>query len=68
LLEVIASGVASTPADVQRYARCTFYVSSKAQEDSENTQKIIANTVAYLERNEFITLRRNEDAETKVQI
>ena len=68
LLEVIASGVASTPADVQRYARCTFYVSSQAQEDSDDTQNIITNTVRYLEKNEFITLRKNEVAKTKVQI
>ena len=68
LLEVIASGVASTPEDVKRYASCTFYVSSKTQEDGDSTPNIIANTVGYLEKNEFITLRKNEDANTKVKI
>jgi DNA polymerase theta len=66
LLEIIASGVATTPADVQRYASCTFYVSSKEQEDGESTNNIIATTVGYLEKNEFITLKKKEDASTKV--
>lgn len=66
LLEIIASGVAITPADVQRYASCTFYVSSKAQGDNDSTQTIITNTVGYLEKNEFITLKKPENS--KVQM
>lgn len=58
LLEVIASGVATTPAHVQRYASCTFYVSSKAQENGENTQSIITNTLRYLVKHEFISLKK----------
>lgn len=68
LLEVIASGVAVTPADVQRYASCTFYVSSKAQGDSESTQTIITNTVGYLEKNEFITLKKHEESKARTNV
>ena len=67
LLEVIASGVAITPSDVQRYASCTFYVSSKAQGDDESTRNIIESTVGYLEKNEFITLKNKDDASGKVK-
>ena len=63
LLEVIASSVAVTPTDVQRYASCTLYVSSRTQEDGENTQTIIKNTVDYLVKNEFIYLRNKESTE-----
>ena len=66
LLEVIASGVATTPADVQRYASCTFYVSSKAQEDGRSTEGIIESTVDYLARNEFMTLRKTEEGKAEV--
>ena len=68
LLEVIASGVAVTPADVQRYASCTFYVSSKAQGDGDGTQTIITNTVGYLEKNEFITLKKQEDSKVRTDV
>lgn len=68
LLEVIASGVATTPADVQRYASCTFYVSSKAEEGGRSTMTIIESTVDYLARNEFITLRKEEEADAEVYI
>lgn len=66
LLEIIASGVATTPADVQRYASCTFYVSSKGQEAGQSTQNMIEKTVGFLEKNEFITLRKKEEANGKV--
>ena len=68
LLEVIASGVATSPQDVHRYESCTFYVSSKANEVERNTESIIKSTVEYLVKNEFITLRKQEGNDAEVMM
>lgn len=64
LLEVIASGVATRPSDVERYAACTFFASVSSQQEANNTDTIIKNTVKFLVENEFVRLQRCDDKKT----
>ena len=64
LLEVIASGVVTRPQDVERYAACTFFASVPAQQDANDTDAVIKNTVKFLVENEFVRLQRCDDTDT----
>ena len=58
LLEVIASGVAPRPRDVERYAACTFFASSAEQQEGETgTECAIKPTMKFLVENEFVRLQ-----------
>ncbi|KAK6623671.1 hypothetical protein RUM43_009523 [Polyplax serrata] len=55
LLEIIASGIATTPEDVKIYADCTFLAFSS----KHNIQDPIMSCIEFLEENEFIRLQEN---------
>ena len=61
LLEIIAGGVASTPADVERYAACTFLNTCLAN-DKTDPAVAIKNTIKFLSENEFIRLQDEKEA------
>ncbi|CAG0883209.1 unnamed protein product [Darwinula stevensoni] len=55
ILEVIVSGAATTPADVQRYASCTLLVAQLTKNYSSSSKAPpIASCIQFLEDNEFI--------------
>ncbi|XP_077977729.1 DNA polymerase theta-like [Glandiceps talaboti] len=61
ILEVIVSGVASTPDEVTRYAGSTLLAASldtQSDQSNDNTQQSIQCCVRFLEDNEFIRLER----------
>lgn len=61
LLEVVASGVATTPEEVEKYASCTMLAASIANPDSSkpcpSTETSISGCIQFLEENEFIRLQ-----------
>ena len=57
LLEIIATGVASTRADVERYANCTYLKTCLAAEKDFDPNAAIQNTIQYLIENEFIRVK-----------
>ena len=60
ILEVIASGVANTPGEVEKYANCTLLSVSMQDQDSSSqitTDNTIQSCVKFLEENEFIRLQ-----------
>ena len=63
ILEVIASGVANTPEEVDNYANCTLL--SVSLEDNESSSQVTDNTiqscVKFLEEHEFIRLQPMEN-------
>ncbi len=66
ILEVVASGAATTPEQVERYASCTMVAAAASAKDDEEgvfTQPggsdIIEKCVEFLEKNEFIRLQVN---------
>ncbi|KAL8575274.1 hypothetical protein ACOMHN_001819 [Nucella lapillus] len=66
ILEVVVSGVASTPADVARYVACTLLSASLPLRDDDNnnsTAQLITACLAFLEDNEFVTLHAAKDSE-----
>ena len=61
LLEVIAGGVATTPEEVERYAKCTYLhtcLSKLAECDAEGAIKL---TMKFLLDNEFISLHCDKE-------
>ncbi|XP_074663190.1 DNA polymerase theta-like [Tubulanus polymorphus] len=59
MLEVVVSGVAKTPEDLDRYARCTML--SASMETEENVASTpIQDCIKFLQDNEFIVLKSNE--------
>ncbi|CAH1967457.1 unnamed protein product [Acanthoscelides obtectus] len=63
VLEVIASGVASSPEDIELFARCTLLsVMNESDEDLENP---VEEAVTFLRENEFIRLQKVEDGTEK---
>ena len=58
ILEVIASSVANTPGEVEKYANCTLLSVSMQDSDSTSSSQVTDNTiqscVKFLEENEFI--------------
>ncbi|XP_014662038.1 PREDICTED: DNA polymerase theta-like [Priapulus caudatus] len=63
ILEVIVSGVASSPGEVERYAACTLLAISLGDEASQ-TDGAIASCVEFLTESEFIRLQ-DVDGETR---
>ncbi|XP_063592844.1 DNA polymerase theta-like [Penaeus indicus] len=60
ILEVIVSGIATSPEEVERYSKCTLLAASLRNEASSSqadTQNSILNCVEFLEENEFIRLQ-----------
>ena len=59
LLEVIAGGVALTPDDVETYTSCTLLAAERKALgcDVDAVKKIVADSLVYLQKNEFIFLR-----------
>ena len=51
------------PQDVERYAACTFFASVPAQQDANDTDAVIKNTVKVLVENEFVRLQRCDDTD-----
>lgn len=64
LLEVIASGVVTRSSDVERYAACTFFASVSWQQETNNTDTIVENTLTFLVENEFVRLQKCDDKKT----
>nr|XP_053647287.1 DNA polymerase theta-like [Cherax quadricarinatus] len=63
ILEVIVSGVATTPDEVDSYCSCTLLAASlrAGDEDSKpNSQNSVVSCIAFLEENEFIRLQEVE--------
>ena len=60
LLEIIATGVASTRADVERYANCTYLKTCLAARKSCEPDAAIQNTIKYLVDHEFIRVKSIE--------
>ncbi|XP_015756078.1 PREDICTED: DNA polymerase theta-like [Acropora digitifera] len=68
LLEVISSGVVTRPLDVERYAGCTFFASVPLQQEADDTDAVIKETVTFLVENEFVRLQKcDENTEDKKQ-
>lgn len=61
VLEVIASGVASTPDDIKLFTSCTLL----AMDEAEGLSNPIDETVDFLKRNEFIRLQTAEDGSSR---
>ena len=59
LLEIIATGVASTRADVERYANCTYLKTCLATRKDFNPDVAIQNTIQFLVENEFVRVKMN---------
>ena len=59
LLEIIATGVASTRADVERYASCTYLNTCLSAKRSCEPDAAIQNTIKYLVDHEFIRVKSN---------
>ncbi|XP_048797373.1 DNA polymerase theta [Lagopus muta] len=73
ILEIIVSGVASTPDDVQTYASCTLLASSlkeNKQENEKEQDKVqkgpIEACIAWLLENEFIQILECNDKKAKI--
>ena len=49
---------------MERYAACTFFASVPAQQDANDTDAVIKNTVKFLVENEFVRLQRCDDTKT----
>ena len=58
LLEIIAAGVASTRADVEKYAECTYLNTCLAAKQGFDATNSIKNTIQFLLDNEFIKVQR----------
>ena len=54
LLEIIAAGVASTRADVERYANCMYLKTCLAAKKDFDPNIAIQNTIQFLVENEFV--------------
>lgn len=63
ILEVIASGVASSPEDVAMFTQCTLLAVEDA--DSEDLNNPIEEAVAFLRKYEFIRLQKQEDGKER---
>ncbi|XP_018568952.2 DNA polymerase theta [Anoplophora glabripennis] len=63
ILEVIASGVASSPEDVALFTQCTLL--AVEDEDSEDLSNPIEEAVSFLRKYEFIRLQKQEDGKEK---
>ncbi|KRT83324.1 hypothetical protein AMK59_4695, partial [Oryctes borbonicus] len=61
ILEVIASGVVSTPEDVMLFASCTLY----ANEEANSLQNPVEEALDFLTKNQFVRLQTLEDASHK---
>ncbi|GJQ84592.1 putative DNA-directed DNA polymerase [Trypoxylus dichotomus] len=61
ILEVIASGVVSTPKDVLLFTACTLY----ANEEGNSLQNPVEEALDFLTRNQFVRLQTLEDASEK---
>ncbi|PIK47986.1 hypothetical protein BSL78_15134 [Apostichopus japonicus] len=67
ILEVIASGVAKSPTDVQRYSSSTLLAASLSSEDGDNpdgkatSSSSIDACISFLREQEFIRLEKGED-------
>ncbi|KAJ1521532.1 hypothetical protein ONE63_003193 [Megalurothrips usitatus] len=59
VLEVIASGVASTPEDLQVYTNCTLLSSSREEKEKDNNP--LSSCITFLEHNELIRLQTGDD-------
>ena len=60
ILEVIVSGVACTPIEVEKYASCTLLsvsMSSNVSDSSQITDSAINSCIKFLEDQEFIRLQ-----------
>ncbi|XP_060523529.1 DNA polymerase theta isoform X2 [Cylas formicarius] len=64
LLEVIASGVASTPGDVQLFTQCTLLAVTEVQ-DKKQLGNPIHESINFLMTNEFIRLQKSIDGQEK---
>lgn len=63
ILEVVASGVASSPEDVDLFTKCTLLaIEDDSPEDLNNP---IEEAVGFLKNNEFIRLQKQEDGSEK---
>ncbi|XP_076467231.1 DNA polymerase theta-like [Babylonia areolata] len=62
VLEVVVSGVASTPEDVACYVECTLLSASLPSGDS-STRELVTACLSFLEDNEFVTLHTARDSE-----
>nr|XP_054753461.1 DNA polymerase theta-like [Lytechinus pictus] len=73
ILEIIASGVASSPTEVQAYASSTLLaaslseIRSKGQGSEVNTESAVLSCVRFLEENEFIRLQNVESEDGMVE-
>ena len=59
MLQIVVSGVASSPAEVSTYASCTMLAASMAGEGAEEEEdsSSIHACIDFLQNREFITLR-----------
>ena len=57
LLEIIAAGVASTRADVERYANCTYLKTCLVAKRSLDPSVAIQSAIQFLIDNEFIRVK-----------
>ncbi|XP_045135227.1 DNA polymerase theta-like [Portunus trituberculatus] len=75
VLEVIVSGVAKTPQEVEKYCSCTLLAASlragqleeKQGNDLSHTQSSLKSCIDFLLENEFIRLQGEEEEEGSVQ-
>ena len=60
LFEVVVSGVASTPADVETYASCTMLAVSDQEADAASSKNVITACIAFLLESEFVILKKEK--------
>lgn len=63
LLEIIAAGVATTRADVKRYANCLYLKTCLAMKTNFDPIQAIQNTIQYLIDNEFVRVKNDKKQE-----
>ena len=49
------------PLDVERYAGCTFFASVPSQQEADDTDAVIKETVKFLVENEFVRLQKCDE-------
>lgn len=64
ILEVVASGVASTPEDIDLFTKCTL-LAVEGENSDINLSNPINDAVLFLKENEFIRLQKQEDGSEK---
>ncbi|CAH1799446.1 unnamed protein product, partial [Owenia fusiformis] len=65
ILEVVVSGVASSPEEVTTYARCTMLSASLQEEEKGHAFHSIDACIQFLKENEFVNLKAVNNASTE---